>query len=53
VQYSAKFGPDLTSLARLYEQYCLIQVTCNMNAKGQTWNEDIWTVTRPNKKSPS
>jgi len=24
-----------------YERYCFIQVTCNMNAKGQTWNENI------------
>jgi len=23
-----------------YERYCFIQVTCNMNAKGQTWNEN-------------
>jgi len=22
-----------------YERYVLIQVTCNMNAKGQTWNQ--------------
>jgi len=36
-----------------YERYCLIQVTCNMNAKGQTWNENIWTVTRSKAKSPS
>jgi len=35
-----------------YERYFLIQLTCNMNAKGQTWNENIWTVTRPNQKSP-
>ena len=24
-----------------YERYCFIQVTCNMNAKDQTWNENI------------
>jgi len=30
-----------------------ILVTCNMNAKGQTWNEDVLTVTRPKEKSPS
>jgi len=24
-----------------YERYYFIQVTCNMNAKGQTWNENI------------
>jgi len=24
-----------------------------MNAKGQTWNEDVLTVTRPKEKSPS
>jgi len=36
-----------------YERYCFIQVTCNMNAKVQTWNENIWTVTRPKEKSPS
>jgi len=29
------------------EQYFLIQVTCKMNAKDQTWNENIWTVTTP------
>jgi len=23
-----------------YERYCYIQVTCNINAKGQTWNEN-------------
>ena len=23
-----------------YEQYCFIQVTWNINAKGQTWNKD-------------
>jgi len=23
-----------------------------MNTKGQTWNENIWTVTRPKEKSP-
>jgi len=26
---------------------------CNMNAKGQTWNENIWTVTRSKETSPS
>ena len=26
-----------------YEQYFLIQVICSMNAKGQTWNDNIWT----------
>jgi len=30
----------------------MIQVTCNMNAIGQTWNENIWTATWPNKKNP-
>jgi len=35
-----------------YERYCYIQVTCNINAKGQTWNENKWTVTRPKEKSP-
>jgi len=34
-----------------YERYCFIQVTCNMNAKDQTWNENIWTVTRSKEKS--
>jgi len=29
------------SRERLYERYFLIQVTCNMNTKGQTWNENI------------
>jgi len=24
-----------------YIRYCFYQVTCNMNAKGQTWNEYI------------
>jgi len=28
-----------------------IQVTCNVNAKSQTWNENIWTVTRPKKRA--
>jgi len=35
------------------ERYCFIQVTCNMNAKSQAWNEKIWTVTRPKEKHPS
>ena len=30
-----------------YERHFLIKVTCNMNAKGQTWNENTWTVTKP------
>jgi len=34
-----------------YERYCFIQVTCNMNAKGQTWNENIRKVTRPKERS--
>jgi len=41
------------SRERLYERYFLIQVTCNMNTKGQTWNENIWIVTRPDEESPS
>jgi len=28
-------------------------LTGNMNAKGQTWNESIWTVIRSKEKSPS
>ena len=36
-----------------YERYCFILVTCNMNAKGQTGNENILTVTRPEEESPS
>jgi len=36
-----------------YEWYCFIQVTCKMNANGQTWNENIWTVTRPKEKTLS
>jgi len=29
-----------------------IQVTCNMNAKGRTRNENIWTMTRAQRKEP-
>ena len=36
-----------------YERYFSIQITCNMNAKGQTWNENIWTVAGHNEKNPS
>ena len=36
-----------------YKRKFFIQTTCSMNAKGQTWNENIWTVTRPKEKSPS
>jgi len=32
-----------------YERCCFIQVTCNMNAKGQTWIENIATVANPMK----
>jgi len=34
-----------------YERYCFIQVSCNMNAKGQTWNENIWQWQGPKKKA--
>jgi len=49
-------GPGASERSRenvYYKRYCFIQVTCNMNAKGQTWNENIRTVTRPKEKSPS
>jgi len=31
----------------------LFKVTCNINAKGQSWNENIWTVARPKEKTSS
>jgi len=38
-----------------YEPSCFVQVipTGKMNAKGQTWNENIWTVIRSKEKGPS
>jgi len=36
-----------------YKWYFVIQVTCKMNVKGQTWNKNIRTLTRSNEKSPS
>ena len=35
------------------ELYFLIQVVCNMTAKDQVWNENIWTVTRATEKNQS
>jgi len=50
----ARVNHERTSRENVYyERYCSMQVTCNMNAKGQTWNENIWTVTRPKEKRPS
>jgi len=60
---SAKDSSDCNEWARgkreqsrentYYEWFYFIHVTCNMNAKGQTWNENIWTVTRPKEKIPN
>jgi len=34
------------------EWYFMIQVTCKMNAKGQTWNENIWNSDKAQWKKP-
>jgi len=49
-EYSAA-ASERSSENAYYKHYCFIQVTCNINAKGQTWNENIWTVLRPKEKS--
>jgi len=35
------FRQNYTIMKTYYKRYCFIQVTCNMNAIEQTWNENI------------
>jgi len=45
--------PSYWTIYRSFEISLEWEVTCNMNAKGQTWNENIRTMTRSNEKSLS
>jgi len=49
---SARVKRELSRENAYYKRGCFIHVTCNMNAKGQAWNENIWTLRRPYEKIP-
>jgi len=40
-QVSPSMASDRNRENAYYERYCFIQVTCNMDTKGQTWNDII------------